>query len=154
LVHPFTDDVTGGGRRAGKPPQQRDPRDVTMRSTPPTTGPGWPRVQDTTWPLQSHLELGALPTAVPCARLHSRLVAGEWGLPGLAEVVELIVSELTTNAAAAAHGLPGIQPVRLWLRSDGRRILVQVWDASPQTPVRRTRGPTPKAGAACCWWTA
>jgi hypothetical protein len=78
LVHPFTDDVTGGGRRAGKPPQQRDPRDVTMRSTPPTTGPGWPRVQDTTWPLQSHLELGALPTAVPCARLHSRLVAGEW----------------------------------------------------------------------------
>jgi hypothetical protein len=34
------------------------------------------------WPLQSHLELGALPTAVPCARLHARQMLWEWGLPG------------------------------------------------------------------------
>ena len=31
------------------------------------------------WPFQSRLELGALPGAVPCARLHARLVLTEWG---------------------------------------------------------------------------
>jgi len=31
------------------------------------------------WPLCSYLELGALPTAVPCARLHARHVLREWG---------------------------------------------------------------------------
>ena len=35
-------------------------------------------------PLRSYLELGALPTAVPCARLHARHVLWEWGLNGLA----------------------------------------------------------------------
>ena len=31
-------------------------------------------------PLRSYLELGALPTAVPCARLHARHLMWEWGL--------------------------------------------------------------------------
>ena len=31
------------------------------------------------WPLRSHLELAAFPSAVPCARLHARLVVWEWG---------------------------------------------------------------------------
>jgi hypothetical protein len=31
-------------------------------------------------PLRSYLELGALPTAVPCARLHARHVLCEWGV--------------------------------------------------------------------------
>jgi hypothetical protein len=30
------------------------------------------------WPLRSFLELGALPSAIPCARLHTRQVAWEW----------------------------------------------------------------------------
>ncbi len=34
-------------------------------------------------PLRTYLELGALPTAVPCARLHARHVLSEWGLNGL-----------------------------------------------------------------------
>jgi AT hook motif len=33
------------------------------------------------WPLCSYLELGALPTAVPCARLHARHVLRERGEP-------------------------------------------------------------------------
>src|SRR4249920_695233 len=36
------------------------------------------------WPLRSYLELGALPTAVPCARLHARHLLWEWGLNELA----------------------------------------------------------------------
>jgi hypothetical protein len=35
-------------------------------------------------PLRSYLELSALPTAVPCARLHARNVLWEWGSNGLA----------------------------------------------------------------------
>jgi hypothetical protein len=50
------------------------------------------------WPLRSYLELGALPTAVPCARLHARQLVWEWGLNGLAASTELLISELATNA--------------------------------------------------------
>ena len=53
------------------------------------------------WPLRSYLELGALPTAVPCARLHARHLLWEWGLNGLAADTELLVSELATNAVKA-----------------------------------------------------
>lgn len=98
------------------------------------------------WPLRSTLELGALPGAVPSARLHARLVVCEWGLPDLAETVELVVSELTTNAVRAVQDLtgsrydgrwrPGRPPVRLWVQSDCERVLVQVWDGNHQMPVR------------------
>ena len=40
------------------------------------------------WPLQDSLELGALPGAVPCARLHARQVLWEWGLTRLSENAE------------------------------------------------------------------
>jgi len=56
------------------------------------------------WPLRSYLELGALPTAVPCARLHARQLVWEWGLNGLAANTELLVSELVTNAVKATAG--------------------------------------------------
>jgi hypothetical protein len=39
------------------------------------------------------LELGALPTAVPCARLRARHLVWEWGLNGLADSTELLVSD-------------------------------------------------------------
>ncbi len=42
--------------------------------------------------------LGALPSAVPCARLHARQVLWEWGLSKDAETAELLLSELVTNA--------------------------------------------------------
>lgn len=57
------------------------------------------------WPLRSYLELGALPTAVPCARLHARQLVWEWGLNGLAANTELLVSELVTNADAPRGAL-------------------------------------------------
>jgi hypothetical protein len=57
------------------------------------------------WPLQTHLELAALPTAPGCARDHVRSLAHEWGLPGLADTAELLVSELVTNAVQASERL-------------------------------------------------
>ena len=98
------------------------------------------------WALESYLELGAYPTAVPCARLHARLVVTEWGLGALAYTAELVVSELVTNAVRAAEGLirsvyegrrqAGLPPVRLWLQSDHQCVVVMVWDGSDQMPQR------------------
>ena len=79
------------------------------------------------WPLRSYLELGALPTAVPCARLHARQLAWEWGLDGLAESTELLVSELVTNAVQAMEQQDDQPAVRLRLSSDNARLLIEVW---------------------------
>ena len=87
------------------------------------------------WPLRSYLELGALPTAVPCARLHARQLAWEWGLDGLAESTELLVSELVTNAVQAMEQQDDQPAVRLRLSSDNARLLIEVWDADPRPPV-------------------
>lgn len=88
------------------------------------------------WPLRDSIEFGPLPGAVPCARLHTRLMLAEWGLAGLNERAELIVSELVTNAVAASRALAWVSPVRLWLLADKTRVLIAVWDANPRLPVR------------------
>ena len=91
------------------------------------------------WPLQSFLELGALPGAVPCARLHARQVLWEWGLAAFGESTELVLSELATNAVQASHAMRQAA-VRMWLVSDRARVVVFVWDANPQPPVRTNSG--------------
>jgi hypothetical protein len=53
-----------------------------------------PAYSSVQWARHSYLELGVLPTAVPCARGHASLVVGEWGLAAMAETIELVVSEL------------------------------------------------------------
>ena len=85
------------------------------------------------WPYRSFLELGALAGAVPCARLHARLVLLEWGLAALSENLELVVSELVTNGVRATRAMER-DAVRMWLVSDLGRVVVFVWDASPRPP--------------------
>jgi anti-sigma regulatory factor (Ser/Thr protein kinase) len=98
------------------------------------------------WPYQSHLELGAISSAVPSARLHARLVLWEWGLSAdKAQAAELVVSELVTNALE--HGSAGIPAtVRIWLSSDGGSVAINVWDASPQPPVPKNAGADADSG--------
>src|SRR6266851_4054355 len=72
------------------------------RPVPPAPPPPGPGVAGQ-WPLRSFLELGALPGAVPCARLHARELMWEWRLTGLGDDVEILVSELVTNAVAASR---------------------------------------------------
>jgi anti-sigma regulatory factor (Ser/Thr protein kinase) len=90
------------------------------------------------WPLHSHLELGALPGAVPCARLHAKQMLWEWGLAELGESTELLVSELATNALEASQAMGSVSAatIHLWLLSDKTHVLVLVWDRNPQPPVR------------------
>jgi anti-sigma regulatory factor (Ser/Thr protein kinase) len=89
------------------------------------------------WPLSNFLELGALPTAVGSARLHARLVVREWGFAELSETVELLVSELSTNALQASRLLEQPAVIGLWLLSDHQRVIVSVWDGNPQPPLRK-----------------
>lgn len=97
----------------------------------------------TPWPLQTHLELAALPSAVPCARGHVRQVAYEWGLQNIADTAELLASELVTNAIQASESLrlradlATVPVVRLWLVSDQSSIVIHVWDGSDEMPVRK-----------------
>ena len=88
------------------------------------------------WPLRSFLELGALPSAVPCARLHTRHLLWEWRLTALSDSAELLVSEIVTNAIQITQADVHSALVRLWLLADRARLLILVWDASPLPPVR------------------
>jgi anti-sigma regulatory factor (Ser/Thr protein kinase) len=85
------------------------------------------------WPLASYLELGALPSAVPSARLHARLVMAEWGFASLADAAELIVSELVTNAIKASQALGHPPPVWLGLAGNERHVFIGVWDGNVES---------------------
>jgi len=89
------------------------------------------------FPRRSSLGLGALPSAVPCARLHARQVLWEWGLSEVAEIAELLVSELVTNAVQAAQATVSDMPVNVRLSANRDRLLVEVWDSNVQPPVPR-----------------
>jgi anti-sigma regulatory factor (Ser/Thr protein kinase) len=99
-------------------------------------------------PLQTHLSLAALPSAVPCARGHVRSVALEWGLADLGVTAELLASELVTNSVQASGRLSttGTPVVRLWLTSDGESLVIRVWDASAAMPLRQEAGPGDDSG--------
>src|SRR5580658_887053 len=92
-----------------------------------------------------YLQMIARPGAVPCARHYARRLLWEQGLKELIEPVELVVSEVVTNAVRASGGLDcagrsvaGGQPVvRLWLAAEETSVLV--WDECPVLPERLCR---------------
>jgi hypothetical protein len=112
--------------------------------------------EDDGWPLRSYLQLGALPGAVPCARLHTKLVLWEWGIDHLVETAELLVSEIVTNAVRVSAGPAGGQgggqrpsglpTVWFWLAADRRNVLIQVWDGSPEMPEWHEVDPEAESG--------
>jgi anti-sigma regulatory factor (Ser/Thr protein kinase) len=100
------------------------------------------------WSSSTVLELGALPTATPCARLHAKVMLMEWGLGALIESAELLVSELMTNAVNAAALVlgPVRPPVRLRLSTDRVQVLIEVWDPSDRPPAPTEVEPTAESG--------
>lgn len=92
------------------------------------------------WPLCNVLQLAALPSAVPCARLHARHLLREWGLDRLAATAELLTSELVTNAVQAMAGQEEQSAVGLRLSADHVRVLIEVWDADPRPLAPRYPG--------------
>ena len=67
-----------------------------------------------------------------------------WRMSGLADALELVVSELVANginASTDGEGAPryveGRMPlIRLCLLTDGKRLVAEVWDEAPGVPVR------------------
>jgi len=98
------------------------------------------------WPCQSFLELGALPSAVPCARLHARQVLWEWGLTAFSEISELAVSELVTNAMQVSRAAAHYAPIRIWVVSDRAQVVILVWDVSALPPVLADTGDDAETG--------
>ena len=109
------------------------------------------------WPYHSFLPLGALPGAVPCARLHTTAVLWEWGMNGLSQQAELAVSELVTNAVRAslearqAGQAPddrpdGVPVIALRLAGDHKRLLVEVSDHDAHPPVPTMMDPERDGG--------
>jgi anti-sigma regulatory factor (Ser/Thr protein kinase) len=86
---------------------------------------------------RSSLVLGALPGAVPCARLHARQVLWEWAVPVDVDTAELLVSELVTNGLKAAWATHCDPPISLTLSASGNVLAIEVWDGNPHTPVLR-----------------
>src|SRR5579875_3675751 len=82
----------------------------------------------------TELPLGCLPTSPACARAHADAVLHEWGLAHLADDAVMIVSELTTNAYVASAIWPDKPPMALRLSADDTRLLIEVWDHSPDDP--------------------
>ena len=94
---------------------------------------------------RSQLEVAAFDTAPSCLRLHAKRVLSEWGLADLADVAELLVSEVATNAVRAA---PARMPAPFWpgrpapeytcvelrLSVDHRAVVIELWDAHPDPP--------------------
>jgi anti-sigma regulatory factor (Ser/Thr protein kinase) len=89
------------------------------------------------WPHVSFLELAALPTAVPCGRLHAKQVLWEWQLGHCTEDAETLVSELLTNAVKASSSPDGAGVVVLRLLANRERLLIEVWDHNPDDPQPR-----------------
>ena len=116
----------------------------------------WPAVgaAEASWPLSVHLPLGALPTAVPCARAYTRVIMEEWALPVMTDPAELIVSELVTNSVKASadssgrprYGEDGLPVMHLRLACDHARVLIEVWDSVPSPPAARQARPDEEGG--------
>jgi anti-sigma regulatory factor (Ser/Thr protein kinase) len=83
------------------------------------------------------LTLGAIPSSPSTARAAARSLLAEWDLTDLSENVELIVSELVTNAVqvSACYAVP--PPVQFRMSAMRSSVLIEVWDCDPRQPVIR-----------------
>lgn len=106
---------------------------ATRTQTVPSPRPHQPQPELAGFPLKAALPLGALPTAPGCGRAWTRQILREWGLERLADDSELLVSELTTNALQGSASIANAS-IGLWLASDYERVVILVWDPSPQPP--------------------
>jgi hypothetical protein len=98
------------------------------------------------WPLSSAMPpLAALPTAPGCARADVRAVLAVWNMTVFTDPLELVVTELVTNAVRAS-AWPARAPlllgwrapvIRVCLFTDGSRLRAEIWDQASGIPALR-----------------
>ena len=101
---------------------------------------GWPDLAGIPEKDVAVWDLAAEPWSVPWVRGQVRKQLSEWGLPELAETVELLVSELVTNALVHGAGL-------IWLRLiRGSALLCEVGDDGRELPYVCVAADTDESG--------
>lgn len=98
-------------------------------------------------PRSNCMLMPALPRSVTQVRSYARWLLGTWQLESMADTVELLVSELVTNAINATgvidegpdeSDLVGkVKPIYVCLSLRSETLLIEVWDASSQPPLKR-----------------
>jgi anti-sigma regulatory factor (Ser/Thr protein kinase) len=117
----------------------------TLLSTPPLAGgQGYPPQPTATCALSNR------PESVKAGRDFITKTLSGWGMDELAEVAELVVSELITNALR--HGIPsararlGDHPVRVRLLAQSPFVMCMVTDPGPDIPVLKASGTAAESG--------
>jgi anti-sigma regulatory factor (Ser/Thr protein kinase) len=83
------------------------------------------------------LTLGAIAASPGTVRTAARSLLIEWGLIELTDSVELIASELVTNAVQVSAEYTVPPPVEFRMSATGKTVLIEVWDYDPRQPVIR-----------------
>jgi anti-sigma regulatory factor (Ser/Thr protein kinase) len=84
-------------------------------------------------PLTAEATFSTLPISVARARLFVTETLWEWGMRGLCDTADVVVSELVTNAIRASAWLYPLVTVVLW--ADRVNLLIEVCDNAPGVPV-------------------
>lgn len=87
--------------------------------------------------ISTPLTLGAIAGSPRTARASARALLIEWGMADLTEPIELIVSELVTNAVQASAGYTVPPSVQFRMSATRDVVLIEVWDRDPRPPVLR-----------------
>lgn len=96
------------------------------------------------------LDLAAVATAASCARVFARITLTGWGATDVLDDVELVVSELVTNAVKMTgiaepkpnwSQLQSVNLLTVCLTELEAAILIEVWDTSPEEPVVKQATP-------------
>jgi anti-sigma regulatory factor (Ser/Thr protein kinase) len=131
------------GFRPSPPPGRREP-DPWAPAQPQPNGLAAPDAQAAT------CLLGPRPESVRTSRDFTRTTLADWRLSVLADMAELVVSELVTNALR--HGVPsapgtvGDHCIRLRLLAQAPFVICIVTDPGTDIPVLRDSGPTEESG--------
>jgi anti-sigma regulatory factor (Ser/Thr protein kinase) len=99
-----------------------------------------PRRQDPKsrrWLHENAQAFGPYDSTVPTARTHTRVVLAEWGMAHMATVVELVLSELVTNALQATWRFGLDAPVTVRMLADRSWLVLEVWDGVQAAPELR-----------------
>jgi anti-sigma regulatory factor (Ser/Thr protein kinase) len=103
------------GARLASPPRRQDPKSRR-------------------WLNENAQAFGPYDSTVPTARTHTRVVLAEWGLAHMATVVELVLSELVTNALQATWRFGLDTPVTVRMLADHSWLVVEIWDGVQAAP--------------------
>ncbi|MFD7897599.1 ATP-binding protein [Streptomyces sp. NPDC059479] len=85
------------------------------------------------------------PRCVALARLELRKALAGWGLAELEDSALLVLSELLTNAGRHAQVVPE-QTIETYYFRRPAGLRIEVYDASPELPCRRTAEPEASGG--------